>query len=317
MAPSPIIIDCDPGIDDALAILAALGSPEIDVLAITTVAGNAPLAATTSNALRILDLAGAPGIPVAAGADRPLVRPELSRQPAAHGATGLDGADLPESDRAPIAEHAIDVIAEHALARPGEVTLAAIGPLTNVALLAAVHPKALAALAGIVIMGGAQAAGGNITPAGEFNVWFDPEAAARALQAPVPVTMVGLDVTHQVMLDGTVIDELGRLPRIGPPVAGMLRQYSDRHREWYAHDHVYVHDAVAILSIVQPALLGTEQRSVEVDTGWGPSRGATLVDRWGSTASPTTVAWGVSVDVDGVRRILYERLGACAHAASG
>ena len=312
MAPSPIIIDCDPGIDDALAILTALGSPEVEILAVTTVAGNAPLAATTANALRILELGGAPEIPVAAGADRPLVRPDLSRQPAAHGATGLDGADLPDPVGGPVEAHAIDVIARCALERPGQVTLVAIGPLTNVALLAAVHPQAYAALAGIVIMGGAQAAGGNITPAGEFNVWFDPEAAARALQAPVPVTMVGLDVTHQVALDRAAIEELGRIPRIGPPIEGMLRQYSERHREWYAHDHVYVHDAVAVLSIVERCLIGTEQRSVEVETGWGPSRGATLVDRWGSTDSPATVAWAVAVDADAVRAALAARLRAVA-----
>ena len=308
---APLILDCDPGIDDAVAILLALASPEIDLLALTTVAGNVPLARTTANGLRVLELAGRGDVPLAAGADRPLVHPRASGSEETHGETGLDGSGLPEPTLAPVGEHAVELIARLALERPGEVTLAAVGPLTNVALLAALRPEAFAALRRIVVMGGA-ATGGNMSPYAEFNVWFDPEAAERVLQSGQDVTLVGLDVTRQAILRAADIDAIEALPGIGPAVAGMLRFYMRKHVDWYGEEIVYQHDSLAVAQVVDAAVLATTPCHVEVDTGPGPSRGATLVDRLGVFGGAPNAHWAETVDVERFRALLLGRLAALA-----
>ncbi len=307
----PVIIDCDPGIDDAIAILLALASPELDVLALTTVAGNVPLASTTANGLRVLDLVGRADLPLAAGAGRPLIHVPQDDSSTTHGETGLDGAGLPVASRGPAAEHAVDLIARLALARPGEVTLVAVGPLTNVALLAAVRPEAFAALRSVLVMGGA-ANGGNMSPYAEFNVWFDPEAAERVLQTGQDVTLVGLDVTRQAILTAADIDALGLLPVIGPPVAGMLRHYMRKHVDWYGEEIVYQHDSLAVAQLIDPTLLTLRHCHVLVDTGLGPARGATLVDRLGVYGGTPNARWAESVDVERFRALLLQRLAALA-----
>ena len=307
MAPQPLIIDCDPGIDDAIAILLALASPELDVLAITTVAGNAPLANTTTNGLRVLDLVRHADLPLAAGADRPLVRIPGGDSSETHGETGLDGSELPAPSRGSSSEHAVDLIARLALERPGEVTLAAVGPLTNVALLAALRPEAFAALRRVVVMGGAST-GGNMSPYAEFNVWFDPEAAERVLQAGQDLTLVGLDVTRQAILTSSDIDALEQLPTIGSAVAGMLRFYMRKHVDWYGEEVVYQHDSLAIAHLIDPAILGLVHCHVEVDTGVGPARGSTLVDRLGVFGGDANVHWAATVDVERFRALLLGRL---------
>src|SRR5213078_2758837 len=192
MSPTPILIDCDPGHDDAIALLLALASPEVDILGVTSVAGNQTLEKTTANAIRVLEFAGRGDVPVAAGAERPLVRePYVAAY--VHGETGLDGPDLPPARREPVDQHAVDFLAE----RIDGATLVATGPLTNVALLLARDEQA--GPERIVLMGGAIAEG-NVTPAAEFNIWADPEAAARVFSSGLDVTMVGLDVTHQALL---------------------------------------------------------------------------------------------------------------------
>lgn len=309
--PTPVIIDCDPGIDDAIALLLALASPELDVLAVTTVAGNVPLASTTANGLRVLELLGRSEIPLAAGATRPLVHVPVEDSSSTHGETGLDGAGLPEPTRLPVDEHAVDLIARLALARPGEITLAAVGPLTNVALLAALHPDAFAALRRIVIMGGA-ASGGNMSPYAEFNVWFDPEAAERVLQSGQEVALVGLDVTRQAILTGADIDELQHLPVIGSAVAGMLRFYMRKHVDWYGEEIVYQHDSLAVAHLIDPAILSMITCHIEVDTGMGPARGATLVDRLGVYGGAPNAQWADAVDVPRFRSLLLGRLAALA-----
>src|SRR4029079_8524383 len=193
--PIPIVIDCDPGHDDAIAIMLALGSPEVELRAVTTVSGNAPLQRTTANAIRVLDHVGRSDVPVAAGADRPLVRDPYP-QCELHGESGLDGPDLPPPGRAPLEAHAVDVIAELATASDRPVTLIAIGPLTNVAIFVARHPEAAAALERVVVMGGSIGLG-NTTPAAEFNIWGDPEAARRVFTSGLHVTMVALALTPQ------------------------------------------------------------------------------------------------------------------------
>jgi inosine-uridine nucleoside N-ribohydrolase len=308
MVSQPLIIDCDPGIDDAIAILLALASPELDLLAITTVAGNVPLANTTANGLRVLDMVGRPDLPLAAGAERPLVRVPSDDSSETHGETGLDGSNLPEASRAAAGEHAVDLIARLALERPGEITLAAVGPLTNVALLAALRPDAFAALRRIVVMGGASN-GGNMSPFAEFNIWFDPEAAERVLQARQDVTLVGLDVTRQAILTSVDIDALEQLPAIGPAVAGMLRFYMRKHVDWYGEEIVYQHDSLAIAHLIDPTLLGLVHCHVEVDTGTGPARGSTLVDRLSVFGGAANALWAERVAAERFRALLLARLG--------
>ena len=207
-----VLLDCDPGHDDAIALLLALASPELDLVGITTVAGNQTLEKTTANALRVLEHVGLTEIPVAAGANRPLVRePHVAAH--VHGETGLDGPDLPAPRGSPVEQHAVDFLAEHVAG----ATLLAVGPLTNVALLLALRPEARPER--IVLMGGAVAEG-NITPAAEFNIWADPEAAARVFASGIDVTMAGLDVTHKALLRPEHADELRGSGRAGCPPSG-------------------------------------------------------------------------------------------------
>jgi len=286
----PIVIDCDPGHDDAIAIMLALGSPEVDLRAVTTVSGNAPLHHTTANAIRVLDHVGRSDVPVAAGADRPLVRDPYTPGDV-HGETGLDGPDLPPPARGPVETHAIDVIAEIATTSGRPVTLVAIGPLTNVALFAARHPSAAAALERVVIMGGSIGLG-NVTPAAEFNIWGDPEAARRVFTSGLDVTMVGLDVTHKALFTGEQNERLRPRGR----AAGLAAELVDFYRR--SHPRIGgtpIHDAVAVAQVVKPELLTLEHCHVEVDCG-PVSRGRTLVDLRGVTGSEANVH--VATDVD-------------------
>jgi inosine-uridine nucleoside N-ribohydrolase len=268
----PIVLDCDPGLDDAIAIMLALGSPELDVRAITTVAGNAPLEHTTANAIRVLDHIDRADVPVAAGADRPLVREPYAERHV-HGAGGLGDVDLPPPSRPPESAHAIDLIADLALSSPRPVTLVAVGPLTNVALFAARHPGAAAALERVVVMGGSIGLG-NTTPAAEFNIWADPEAAQRVLTSGLDVTMVGLDVTHRALFTPEENDRLRERGRAGRLTAALVDFYQ---RSNPGRPGVPIHDAVAVAQAARPGLLGLEDCYVEVDCG-AASRGRTLVD---------------------------------------
>src|SRR3954454_5907104 len=188
--PKPVIIDCDPGHDDAMALMLAVASPEIDLVAVTTVAGNQPLDKVAANAIRVLDVVEAHDIPVAAGADRALIHPAQAAGDV-HGETGLDGPDLPPPSRAPEDLHAVELLARELRKQP--LTLIPIGPLTNIALLLAIHPELHGQIERIVVMGGAIGIG-NVTPSAEFNIWVDPEAAYRVFSSGIDVTMVGLDV---------------------------------------------------------------------------------------------------------------------------
>src|SRR4051794_30949797 len=214
---TPVLLDCDPGHDDAIALLLALGSDELELRGVTTVAGNQTLEKTTANAIRVLELAGRAEIPVAAGAGRPLVRePRVAAE--VHGETGLDGPDLPPPQAEPSPEHAVDFLAE----RIAGATLVATGPLTNVALLLARYPEAKPER--IVLMGGVIAEG-NVTPAAEFNIWADPEAAHRVFTSGLDVTMVGLDVTHQALVTSAHAEQLRGAGPGGKGVAGRLALY--------------------------------------------------------------------------------------------
>jgi inosine-uridine nucleoside N-ribohydrolase len=286
----PIVIDCDPGHDDAIAIMLALGSPEVELRAVTTVSGNAPLHHTTANAIRVLDHVGRPDVPVAPGAGRPLVQDPYTPGDV-HGETGLDGPDLPPPAREPLETHAVDVIADVATSSERAVTLVAIGPLTNVAIFAARHPDAAAALERVVIMGGAIALG-NVTPAAEFNIWGDPEAARRVFTSGLDVTMVGLDVTHKALFTGEqneILRPRGRAARLAAELVDFYRRSHPR------LGGTPIHDAVAVAQAVKPALLTLAHCHVEVDCG-PVSRGRTLVDLRGVTGREPNVH--VATDID-------------------
>jgi inosine-uridine nucleoside N-ribohydrolase len=295
-----ILLDCDPGHDDAIALLLALASPEVELVGVTTVAGNQTLDKTTANAIRVLELAGRGDVPVAAGADRPLVR-ELRVAANVHGETGLDGPDLPPPRARPEGEHAIDFLA----GRIAGTTLVATGPLTNVALLLARHPEARPER--LVLMGGAIAEG-NVTPAAEFNIWADPEAAARVFESGLDVTMVGLDVTHKALMTRDHADELRRAGRAGKAVAELFDFFSVFHREVYGLDGAPIHDAVAVAQVIRPELLELKHLHVAVDTESSLCRGRTVVDLWRRTGNEPNANVAVDIDAEAFLSLLVERL---------
>jgi inosine-uridine nucleoside N-ribohydrolase len=295
-----ILLDCDPGHDDAIALLLALASPELEVVGVTTVAGNQTLPKTTANAIRVLEHVGRGEIPVAAGADRPLVRePFVAAH--VHGETGLDGPELPPPQGSPLGVHAVDFLAEHA----DGTTLVAVGPLTNVALLLALRPEARPE--GIVLMGGAVAEG-NITPAAEFNIWADPEAAARVFASGIDVTMVGLDVTHKALLTPERADELRGAGRAGKLVAELFDFYHRFHSRTYDLPGSPIHDALALAHVLDPSLLETVHRHVAVDCESQLCRGRTVVDLWHRTGNEPNAHVAVGVDGERFVRLLVERI---------
>jgi inosine-uridine nucleoside N-ribohydrolase len=296
----PILLDCDPGHDDAIALLLALASPEVELRGVTTVAGNQTVEKTTANAIRVLELAGRGDVPVAKGSPRPLVR-EPFVAAYVHGETGLDGPRLTAPQAEPVAGHAVDFLAE----RLEGATLVATGPLTNVALLLARHPDARPER--IVLMGGAIAEG-NVTPAAEFNVWADPEAATRVFASGLDVTMVGLDVTHRALLTRAHAERLRGSGRIGTFVAELLDFYGVFHREVYGFDGSPVHDAVAVAQVIRPELLQLERLNVQVDCESELCRGRTVVDVWRRTGLEPTASVAVGIDAEGFLDLLLERL---------
>ncbi|TML25323.1 MAG: nucleoside hydrolase [Actinobacteria bacterium] len=301
-----ILLDCDPGHDDAIALLLALASPELDLLGVTTVAGNQTLEKTTANAIRVLDFVGRGDIPVAAGADRPLIR-EPFVAAYVHGETGLDGPDLPPPQRAPLAQHAVDFLADRIRERKGAVTLVPTGPLTNVALLLALHPDARPER--IVLMGGAIAEG-NVTPAAEFNIWCDPEAAARVFASGIDVTMIGLDVTHKALFGDRHKAQLEG--EVGEMVRELLAFYGAFHKEAYGWDGSPIHDAVAVAHVSHPNLVETLKRGVKIDTESELSRGRTLVDLWRRARWEPNCHVGVDIDADAFLGLLVQRLNSFA-----
>jgi len=302
---TPVILDCDPGHDDAIALLLALASPELEVLGVTTVYGNQTLEKTTANALRVLDLADRHDILVAAGADRPLER-ELTVAAHIHGESGLDGPTLPPPGRGPIAQPAVDFMVERIVGSPRPVTLIPTGPLTNIALL-------LDRIGGenverIVLMGGAIAEG-NTTPAAEFNIWADPEAAARVFGSGLDVTMIGLDVTHRAVTTPAVQERLRATGTVGAFVADLVDFFSVYHRDTYGWDGAPIHDAVAVAHVLCPGLVTTVERNVEIELQSDLCRGRTVVDLWNRTGRPRNAHVGIDLDTERFFDLLVERIG--------
>ncbi len=301
----PIVLDCDPGHDDAIALLLALGSPELEVLGVTTTYGNQTLEKTTANALRVLELAGRTDVPVAAGAAEPLGR-ELVVAAHVHGESGLDGPTLPVPSVEPVSTDAVGWIASTVERAGRPVALVPTGPLTNVARYLDRHGTD--GIAQIVVMGGAIAEG-NMTPAAEFNVWADPEAAAVVFAADVDVTMIGLDVTHQAVTGPEVQRRLAATGRIGTFVADLVEFFTVYHRETYGWDGAPIHDAVAVAHLIRPDLVTTRLRNVEVELESELCRGRTVVDLWLRTDRPKNVHVGVELDTAGFFDLLVERIG--------
>ena len=295
-----IILDCDPGHDDAIALLLALASPEVSLLGVTTVAGNQTLEKTTANAIRILEFSGRTEIPVAAGADRPIVRePYVAKY--VHGETGLDGPELPPAQGSPLVEHAVDFLGRNA----DGATLVAVGPLTNVALMLSRYPGVRPSR--IVLMGGSIGLG-NVTPAAEFNIWADPEAAARVFESGLDVTMIGLDVTHQALMTEADAERLRGTGRTGTLVAELWAFYNRFHSRTYGFDGSPIHDAVALAHVFRPGLVETEHRHVVIDRGSELCRGRTVVDLWRRTENEPNAHVGVGIDGRAFIELLHDRI---------
>ena len=303
MTAIPILIDCDPGHDDAMAILLALASPEVEVRGITTVGGNQTLEKTTANALKILELAGRTDIPVAAGAAGPLER-TLRTAANVHGESGLDGPDLPPPSIGPVDAHAWELLDE--LIEPG-VVLVPTGPLTNVALLLRHRPDIRDRLERIVWMGGAIAEG-NVTPAAEFNAFVDPEAAALVFGSGIDVTMIGLDVTHQALFGPAHAERLRGAGRAGEAVAELSDFFLEFHRQRYRFEGAPIHDAMAVAHVIDPTLVETLRCNVEIETRSQHCDGRTVVDRWLVLDAPRNADVGIGVDADRFLELLVTRI---------
>ncbi|MEJ2885625.1 nucleoside hydrolase [Actinomycetospora aeridis] len=308
---TPLIVDTDPGVDDAYALALAARAPEVDLRAVTAVFGNVDLPTTTTNARRLLGMLGRGDVPLGVGAERPLIHPTTQRAADVHGDDGLGGVAERFGPLGPEpVGRALDVITS-VLETAGEpVVMAAIGPLTDVALLLATRPDLAERIGRLVVMGGSIGIGGNVSAGAEFNVWSDPEAARRVLvEERVPTTMVPLDLTHVVTVDRAWLAQLAASGPVGEALAATRDVYGRGER--LGVDRVPIHDAVALLEAVAPGTLATVPLELEVDTSLGPARGTVLADRRGRVPGGRTVDVAVpdGTDVDGVRDALLARLG--------
>jgi inosine-uridine nucleoside N-ribohydrolase len=328
-APRRIILDCDPGVDDALAIFLALRSPELKIEAITPVSGNVPLSFTLPNALRLVEIAGRPDVPVAGGAATPLIR-RLVTAHYVHGENGLGGVEFPEPKLKPVAETAAELIRRVVHSSPGEITIVGIGPLTNVATALKSDPELASQIREIVVMGGSLS-GGNITPAAEFNFYVDPEAARIVFDSGVPLTMVGLDVTHKVLLgeEQLKVLEAAQTP-VSQTAAKIMRATFERMRKGHDVTFVAMHDPLTVAHLIDPTLLTLKDYYVQIETSgeftagesvgysYAPARPSAPMNtgqaaaetREGEFKANTKVA--VGVDADKFFRLLLPRLTAAA-----
>ena len=306
--PRKIIIDTDPGQDDAVAILLALASPELEVLGITCVAGNVPLARTTHNARVICELAGRPDIKVFAGCDRPLMRPLVTAEHV-HGKTGLDGITLPDPVMTLQDQHAVDFLIDTLRQQPpGSVTLVPIGPLTNIATALQRAPDIAGRIAEIVLMGGAYFEVGNITPAAEFNIYVDPEAADIVFKSGCKLVVMPLDVTHKALTTRPRIEAFRALGPVGEVVASWTDFFERFDMEKYGSDGAPLHDPCTIAYLLAPDLFIGRLINVEIETTSPLTLGMTVADWWGVTPRAKNALFIGAVDADGFYRLLTDRL---------
>lgn len=310
MTARPIIIDCDPGQDDAVALFLAMASPEdLHILGITTVTGNVPLELTQRNARMMCDIAGREDIPVFAGCDRPMQLEPITAE-YIHGNTGIDGVDVFEPATPLQEQHAVDfIIATLMAAEANSVTLCPTGPMTNIATAIQREPAILANVREIVSMGGAMREGGNRTPSAEFNILADPHAAEIVYDCGRPVTAMGLDVTHKVL---STRERVARLRALGNAVAdataGMLSFFHRYDSKKYGSEGAPLHDPCTIAWLLQPGLFTTRLCNVAVETASELTMGHTAVDFWHVTERPRNVHWAAEVDAEGFYDLLVERL---------
>ena len=308
MSAKPLLIDCDPGQDDAVALLLALASPEaLNVLGITTVAGNVPLSMTQKNALKICELAGRSDVLVYAGCPRPMLRPLITAE-YVHGSSGLDGADLPEPRMPSQAMHGVNFLINTLMNSASEITLATLGPLTNIAVAIVQEPGIVSRIGEIVLMGGAIAEG-NVTPSAEFNIYVDPHAAHVVFTSGVKLSMISLDVTHQVI---TTPERLAAIRALSTPAAiataNLLEYYGTYDISRYGLPGAPLHDPCVIAYLLQPDLFKSRHFYVEVETRSELTMGRTVVDLWNCSKQQPNVNVVQTIDADKFYELLTERL---------
>jgi len=300
MNPKRIIIDTDPGVDDAFTFLLALASPEIKLEALTTTQGNVTVDKATHNALSVLELGRASHIPVAQGSVLPLVQP-LRASAHVHGESGIGNAQLPKPQAKPIQEHAVDYLIERVLAEPGAISIFPIGPMTNIAIAIRKEPAFAKVVKELVIMGGAIREGGNMTPLAEFNIYVDPHAAHIVFHSGIPITLIPLDVTHKCLLKQEHVD---RLMKIESPVTRFLKDAIDVYLKasiQLGYEGCALHDPLTLATIIAPELLTLKEYYVDVDISGGVSMGKTLADIFNVTKKPANMK--VAMDVRGAEFI--------------
>ena len=309
--PLPIIIDTDPGPgqDDAVAILLALASPEFEVLGITAVAGNVPLALTEKNSRKICELAGKPETKVFAGAIRPMIRPLVTAEEV-HGKTGLDGPVLPEPEMPLQGQYAVDFIVETLMSRPaGTVTLCTLGPLTNIGLALVREPRIAGRIKHIVAMGGGYFEQGNVTPAAEFNIYVDPHAARLVFDSGIPITLIPLDCTHQALTTAKRVEAFRKMPnKSGPAVAAMLDFFERFDENKHGTDGGPLHDPCVVAWLIRPDLFKGRLVNVSVECESELTMGAPEIDWWHVTKRPPNATVIRDVDADGFFHLLAERI---------
>lgn len=298
MNPTRIIIDTDPGVDDALTFLLALASPEIQLEALTTVQGNVTVEKATRNALSVLELAHASHIPVVRGTSHPLVKSPHASGEAVHGASGIGKSNLPEPKSKPLPQHAVDYLIERVLAESNALSIFPIGPLTNIALAIRKEPNFAKGVRELVIMGGAIRSGGNITPLAEFNIHEDPHAAHIVFHSGIPITLIPLDATYKCLLTS---DDIERLNKIDSPIARFVRDatatYMDFYKKYEGFNGCAMHDPLTLAAVFAPELFTFENLYVDVDISGGISTGKTFADFMKVSKKPANIK--VALDVRG------------------
>lgn len=307
MNPTRIIIDTDPGIDDALAFLLAIASPEIKLEALTTTQGNVTLEKATRNALAVLELARANHLPVASGSLLPLVQP-LRASADIHGESGIGNSNLPEPESKPIAQHAVDYLIERVVAEPGELSIFPIGPLTNIAMAIRKEPKFARAVKELVIMGGAILEHGNVTPLAEFNIYVDPHAAHIVFHSGIPITLIPLDVTHKCLLK---LEHIERLMKIDSPISRFIRDAVDVYLKAsfeLGFAGSAMHDPLTLATIIAPDLLTLKEYYVDVDISGGVSMGKTFADFHKLLKKPANMKVAMNVRGDDFIELFVQRM---------
>lgn len=306
MSKRKVIMDCDPGHDDAIAIILAAAQPNLDILGITTVSGNAEIEKTTINALKISELVGLTDVPVSMGASEPLVRVRETA-PDIHGDSGLDGPELPDPRQGWTEEHGVDTIIRLVKESDEPVTILPTGPLTNIAMALTKAPEIKDNIEDIILMGGGTF--GNWTPTAEFNIWADPEAAKKVFTSGLPVTVMGLDITHQALSTKNVIDHINKIDNhVAKVVSELLVFFNSTYKDMFAFEGAPVHDVLTVAYCVAPELFDMKDVNITVETKGEFTAGTTSVDLHGVTGGEVNAKFGTGLDVDGFWELMIDAL---------